>query len=149
MSLKSLIWFSIHNNRRNNLIARFARLCKNIHRASEHPGYDVKRSGERAVLARSVSGNAPTLFDVGANVGDWTDMAQKIFTKARIHCFELNPKTAEILARRFSGIPDVHVHPFGLAAKPGQVEFYAYADEASILSSLRVPLHSHVPHTKE
>ena len=76
-------------------------------------------------------------------------MAQNEFPNATIHSFELNPKTATTLTGRFSGNSQVHVHPFGLASKSGEVDFYAYSGEASVLSGLRVPLHSDVPHTKE
>ena len=149
MNLKSRIWFAIHTHRRNRLVARLARLCKNVHRASEHPGYDVQSNGERAVLAHSVATGKPMLFDVGANIGDWTDMALGVYPQATIHSFELNPKVATPLARRFAGRGEIHVHPFGLAAAEAEVEFFAYSGEASVLSGLRAPLHSHVPHTRE
>ena len=147
--LKSAVWFWIHRHRRNRAVARFALLCKNIHRASEHPLYDVNNNGERDVLARAVNGDAPVLFDVGANVGDWSAMAREIYPRAAIHAFKLNPKTAVLLARRFSNISSVHVHSFGLAASSGEVNFFAYPGESSVLSGLRVPLHSHVPHSIE
>jgi FkbM family methyltransferase len=50
------------------------------------------------------------------------------------------------LANRHGNTPGVCIHPFGLAASEGTVPFYAYSREASELTSLRVPLHSHVPH---
>ena len=143
-AIKSRVWFFIHDHRRNRLVARVARLCKNIHRASEHPGYDVETNGEKAVLSRAVSGEAPILFDVGANLGDWTATAKNVFPKATVHSFELNPITAESLASRFAGDASVHVHKFGVAATRGQMNFYAYPGEASVLSGLRVPYHSHV-----
>ena len=146
MNVKSSIWSWIHRHRRNRLVARVARLCKNIHRASDHPGYEVTGNGERDVLARSVRGAAPVLFDVGANVGDWTEMARGVFPAAAIHAFELNPTTAARLAQRFANVSGVRVQPFGLAAAAGEVNFFAYEGEASVLSGLRVPLHSHVPH---
>lgn len=149
MNLKTRIWFAIHTHRRNRLVARFARLCKNIHRASEHPGDDIASNGEKFVLAHAVSAEKPVLFDVGANVGNWTDMAKNLFPRATIHAFELNPKIALTLTDRFSGIKNIHIHPFGLAAAAGKVDFFAYPGEASVLSGLRAPLHSHVPHTRE
>jgi FkbM family methyltransferase len=144
--IKSAVWFWIHRHRRNRAVARFVRLCKNIHRASEHPGYDADTDGERDVLARTVSGDSPVLFDVGANLGDWSKMALESFPKATIHAFELNPKLVGPLVQRFSNVPLLRVHSFGLAASAGEVDFFAYAGDSTGLSSLRVPLHSHVPH---
>jgi FkbM family methyltransferase len=144
--IKSAVWFWIHRHRRNRAVARFVRLCKNIHRASEHPGHDINRDGERDLLERTVKRNAPVLFDVGANAGDWSAMALKRFPNATIHAFELNPKMIPPLQARFANTPAVRVHPFGLAASSGDVDFFCYPGEASVLSSLRVPSHSHVPH---
>jgi FkbM family methyltransferase len=145
-SLKSRVWFFIHNHRRNRVVARFARLCKNLHRASEHPGYDVETNGEQAVLARTVHTNSPVLFDVGANLGDWSAMAKRVCPTATIHAFELNPVTAVPLTKRFSEDHSICVHDFGLAKSSGRTNFYSYSGEASVLSGLRVPFHSHVPH---
>ena len=144
MGLKLSVWRWIHRHRRQPLVARLARLCKNIHRASEHPGYDVMRNGERDALARTMPTAAPVLFDVGANVGDWSAMALGVCPTAIIHAFEINPPTAALLAARYSTDCRVTVHPFGLAASSGSAELFAYAGEASVLSSLRVALHSHV-----
>jgi FkbM family methyltransferase len=130
-------------------VARFARLCKNIHRASEHAGYDFMENGERDMLARAVEADAPVFFDVGANLGDWSALALELFPKATIHAFELNPKLVGPLVQRFCNVPLVRVHSFGLAASPGEVDFFAYAGDSTGLSSLRVPLHSHVPHQIE
>ncbi|MBI5799527.1 MAG: FkbM family methyltransferase [Verrucomicrobia bacterium] len=146
MKIKESIWFFIHHHRRNRAVARLARLCKNIHRASEHPTYDIARNGESAVLARVVSGAAPVLFDVGANVGDWTVMARGHFPRARVHAFELNPATATQLTTRLGGQEGVEIHAHGLGATTGEVSFFAYSGEQSVLSGMRAPLHSRVPH---
>ncbi|MEN9572635.1 MAG: hypothetical protein RL514_490 [Verrucomicrobiota bacterium] len=146
MTIKETLWFFIHHHRRNRAVARFARLCKNIHRASEHPTYDIARNGERAALARVVTGPAPVLFDVGANVGDWTVMARELFPAARVHAFELNPVTATQLTARLGGQAGLEIHAHGLGATSGEVNFFAYSGEQSVLSGMRAPLHSRVPH---
>jgi FkbM family methyltransferase len=147
--LKSRVWRFVQLHRRNPLVARISRLCKNIHRASEHPGFDVANNGEQAVLTRVVQSRDAVLFDVGANVGDWTAMARAVHPEAVIHAFELNPPTAQRLSARFTGASGIHIHSFGLAESSGEVDFFSYQDEASVLSGLRTPLHSHVPHTVE
>ena len=149
MRIKEAIWFFIHHHRRNRAVARFARLCKNIHRASEHPTYDITRNGESAVFARVVEGSTPLLFDVGANVGDWSVMARERFPQATIHAFELNPATATQLTARLGGQPGMEIHAHGLGATTGEVMFFAYSGEQSVLSGMRAPLHSSVPHRVE
>jgi FkbM family methyltransferase len=147
--IKSAVWFWIHRHRRNRVVARFARLCKNIHRASEHPGYDVNTDGERDLLRHAVSSPAPVLFDVGANVGDWSTMAREVIPSASIHAFELSPRTADLLTQRMEHVPGIRVHAFGLADKSGERNFFSYSGDSNVLSGLRAPIHSHVPHQIE
>lgn len=147
--IKSAVWFWIHHHRRNRLVARFARLCKNIHRAWEHPGYDVHTDGERGLLVQAKLVGMPVIFDVGANVGDWSALAHELYPQAAIHAFELSPKTAVLLQQRLVGKSAIEIHPFGLADQAGEVNFFSYEGEANVLSGLRAPLHSHVPHQIE
>jgi FkbM family methyltransferase len=144
---KDKAWFFLHLHRRNRIIARFGRLCKNIHRATEHPTHDTLVNGEKAAVMRLAGGVEPVIFDVGANIGDWSAMTLALFPKATLHAFELSPVTAEPLTARFASADNVHVHPFGLADRTATVDFYAYSGSASILSSIRTPLYQHVPHT--
>lgn len=147
--IKSTVWFWIHRHRRNRAVARFARLCQNIHRASEHPGYDVNTDGERDLLRRAVSGAAPVIFDVGANVGDWTLMARAEHPGAAIHAFELSPRTADLLLQRVGKMPGIRVHAYGLAERSGEMDFFSYSGESNILSGLRAAIHTHAPHQIE
>ena len=147
ITLKRKVWFFLHLHRRNPVIARLARLCKNIHRATEHPTHEQEVNGEMQGLAHIVSETEPILFDVGANIGAWTAMALTLYPRAIIHAFELQSVTAEKLTARFAHLSNVQVHPFGLSNQNALVDFYAYAGEASELSSLRSAVWSHVPHT--
>ena len=81
---KSKVWFFLHLHRRNPLIARLARLCKNIHRATEHPTHDSLVNGEQVAVMRLAGAGAPVIFDVGANIGDWTAMTLALFPGATL-----------------------------------------------------------------
>jgi len=149
MNIRTRMWFAIHNNRRKTLVAQFVRLCKNIHRASEHGGYNVFVNGERSLLAATCRDlPSPVLFDVGANVGEWSRMAHMLLPSAQIHAFELNPALIQTLSNNLAYAPQVKIHPYGLASYSGTTDFYCYEGEASVLSGLRTALHNHVPHTK-
>lgn len=147
--IKSAVWFWIHRHRRNPAVARFARLCKNIHRASEHPGYDVNTDGERDLLRHAGLAADAVIFDVGANVGDWSLMAREMAPQATIHAFELSPKTAVLLTERLGRAPGIRIHAYGLADKSGEMDFFSYSGEANVLSGLRSPIHNHAPHQIE
>jgi len=145
--IKKKAWFFLHRHRRHPAVARVAGFCKNIHRATEHPTFDLLINGEQAALRRLAGSEQPVIFDVGANRGDWAAMALALFPKATLHAFELSPAIAETLAARFTSFANVSVHPFGLADRTDLVDFYSFSGAASELSTIRTPLYHHVPHT--
>ena len=83
-------------------------------------------NGEHRVLAIVGAEPARTVFDVGANVGEWTASALESFPSAQIHAFELVPDTAEELARRFRAEPRVVVNACGLDAEAAQIQVTYY-----------------------
>jgi FkbM family methyltransferase len=148
MNIKSRCWFALHNNRRHPIIARLARLCKNIHRATEHPTYDINLNGEAFVLARTLQAiKFPVVFDVGANIGNYAIMLNSLAPNATIHSFELDPNTAAALRKNCEGLESVFVHSYGLGRETGPVEFFSYQGEASELSSIRTAIHNHVSYS--
>jgi FkbM family methyltransferase len=64
-----------------------------------------------------------TAFDVGANIGEWSEAAVNEAAKAGkaidIHAFEPVPATFETLARRLSGAPQVRRVAMALSNAPG------------------------------
>lgn len=121
---KLRIGLVIHRHRRNPLVRRLARLCKNIYRASEHPTYDIQVNGERDFLLRTVAKKNPVLFDVGCNVGEWTDMALALFPAATVHSFELSPEVIAQLEVKFKNSPQVILHRYGLGTESKEVDFF-------------------------
>lgn len=94
-----------------------------LHRAFENAGYDSSLNGEELVLSRLSKGGIrlETLFDVGANHGDWTETALKWFPKAQVHAFELIAETAKSLKSRYAGKDNVTVNDIGLSDRDGSV----------------------------
>jgi FkbM family methyltransferase len=58
---------------------------------------DFATNGEAYLINSLKSFNINCIFDVGANVGEWSFMAYKEFPNASIHAFELSRSTYEIL----------------------------------------------------
>lgn len=114
---------------------------------------DMRVNGEaelqRAVLADPAHRGCLVVFDVGANVGDWTlsllrqrDVAN--ITRLQIHAFEPVPMTREVLTRRLaeSGLSsDVSVVPLALSDSEGSIELYA-TGTAGVNSLHKDPGHS-------
>lgn len=91
-----------------------------LHRGYENLNYDFAANGERWVLERLAQvGGISVVFDVGANVGDWTRLACEFFPDATIHSFEIVPETHTRLAANLAGRSHVHVHDVGLSDHHG------------------------------
>ncbi len=80
-------------------------------------------NGEHFVLrvAADYFTGVPVIFDVGANVGEWTELALDTCGDAIIHAFELVPDTFAALKDRVADNPRVHLNEFGLADHVGVV----------------------------
>lgn len=119
------------------LVARACRGFLTAYDRAPSP-YDLDTNGEALVVERLV-GPTSTVFDVGANIGDWTAMA--VARGARVHSFEISPPTARHLADRFQAHPSVSVNDIGLADRDGAIELLHYPDEPRL--STTVPGYPH------
>ncbi|MDH5300719.1 MAG: FkbM family methyltransferase [Gammaproteobacteria bacterium] len=92
-------------------------------------GMIASSSGERTVINRCISkGN--TVFDIGANVGDWTKLAISHASDLNIHLFEASPPTYQELLENTKGLSNVRlsVNNIGLGSCEKKAIFYHYAD---------------------
>jgi FkbM family methyltransferase len=86
--------------------------------------YNPHTNGEYWLLSRLRRFNPATIFDVGANRGEWSEHCAKVFPSAKIHSFEIVPQTAERLRARINGNPNVVVNQFGLSDVNGESSVY-------------------------
>lgn len=147
--LKKKAWFWIHLNRRKPLVAKLARFCKNIHRASEHGTYNVQVNGEMGILATVAPNADAVLFDVGANVGEWTEMALLVSPQARVEVFDMNDALIPSLQAKFQSHRKVFINNLGLGEDNREMTYYSYEGDNSVMSSLVTPLLSHVAHIEK
>lgn len=76
-----------------------------------------EESGESLVI-RNLVRSAKVVFDIGANVGDWTAEVTSINLGVRVHCFEPGRAAYQRLAMRH--FPDtVHLNRAGVGAEEG------------------------------
>ncbi|MFY7928067.1 MAG: FkbM family methyltransferase [Oligoflexus sp.] len=97
-----------------------------LYKGVENYSYNSRLNGERFVLSRLNLGSK-VVFDVGANRGNWAKQVIELHPKAEVHCFELVPKTFEMLSRSLIA-PQVKLNNFGLADKSAWVEFFEGRD---------------------
>lgn len=88
-----------------------------------------------------------TIFDVGANVGEYSLLLNKIFPLAKIYAFEPSPVTCETLKNKTTSINNIYSFCTGLGAAPSKMEIFTYkndktSEHASIIKDVMVTLHN-------
>ncbi|VEP13373.1 conserved hypothetical protein [Hyella patelloides LEGE 07179] len=76
-----------------------------------------------------VTGTNPTIFDVGANVGDYTNFCHKVLPNSLIVAFEPNPIVFHLLEKRFHR-ENIVTNMKGLSSSPGLIKFYDKKDDS-------------------
>jgi FkbM family methyltransferase len=94
---------------------------------------DMLTNGELSFLHETLS-HAKIVFDIGANVGDWTRFALQHNPTAEYHCFEPNRNAFKKLSDQ-SFPANVYLNNSGMGASEGHLPFYIYG-EGSVLNSL-------------
>lgn len=75
-----------------------------------------------------------TVFDIGANTGQWTAPALKINPTVKIHCFEPCKNTfEELLSQRFPA--NVICNNFGMSSRSGEAKIFVF-DKCTAMNSL-------------
>lgn len=91
-----------------------------------------------------------TIFDVGANRGQFGLAAAQVYPQAEIHCYEPLPQPYKELVKAFRSNPRVHCHPLALANRKGKDRIRVASQDQS--SSL-LPMHDNhrraYPHIQE
>jgi FkbM family methyltransferase len=98
--------------------------------------YDVEVNGEAALLRRLKPFRPKMLFDLGANIGDWSLAALEALPDAEVHAFEIAPAMAEKLKRNLADYAGrARVIAKGMGTKAGEVKLY-FAPESTTASSM-------------
>lgn len=92
--------------------------------------YKLDKNGEAFLLTHLHLNSGDVLFDVGANIGEWSDKALQIKHDCLIHTFELSPKTFETLESKFRTNECVKLNNVGLSNKKAVVTFKDYGKDS-------------------
>jgi FkbM family methyltransferase len=112
--------------------------------AYENVGAELTEHGELELIRRLVPFGLKTVFDVGANVGDWSTAALERWPSASVHAFEVAPQTFGLLstALRDRHLQDrVVLNPCGLAEHSGRQSMYYFPDRSDLTCDR--PRHEH------
>jgi len=107
-------------------------LAKKYIKRYEGFSYDASKNGERHLLDILSREDINVVFDVGANIGDWSKDALDRFPQARIHSFELSNSTFVTLRDNLSGESRIVLNNCGLSNEQGQVTYKDYGENSGV-----------------
>jgi FkbM family methyltransferase len=112
---------------------------------------DSVSSGEDFFISKVLKAAVPTkaavLFDVGANIGEYSEKLASNIPHAQIFAFEPNPASFRRLVDRFSIDRSITAVNVGLGAAPGELDLYDYsADGGSAHASLHADVMRSIHH---
>lgn len=116
---------------RSTVIHRLCRRYVNYYNGDNN--CDIRSNGEWRWM-KEVIPECTTVFDVGANIGDWTDMALHFNRLLTVHCFEPCSTTFDQLQKRNFG-QGVILNQSALGDHSGEAPIHIF-DECSGTNSL-------------
>lgn len=94
--------------------------------AYNEKNWNFRTNGElhllRAVADECRDAPTSTVFDVGANTGEYARLAVETVRNATVHCFEIVPGTRDTLRTRLGVLPRCIVAPHGLSDQTGTLQ---------------------------
>jgi FkbM family methyltransferase len=88
-----------------------------------------------AAIKRRYAEQAFVLFDVGANLGDYTDtMMSPAKTGHTAHLFEPQPTCVATLTKRFTNNAGIIINPFALSDQTGTAILYSDREQSPVAS---------------
>jgi len=116
------------------IVKPFAGLGRNINRFYENRNHDPMSNGEATILKKLGSVSPTTIFDVGANVGDYSLLVRKYCPEAKIYCFEPVSSTVNELREKLRNLNDVTIVNKGLSDVSNKISINIY--EHSVHASI-------------
>lgn len=126
MNFKKKLFSWITHQKNNSIGVVLGRITKTISHALENKNNDNNLSGEYRIW--EVLKNQPihTIFDVGANVGEWSKYIAGKLPDAEIHTFEPVEETCKRLKGNTISLPTLKVNNFALSDKKEEIQFNYY-----------------------
>ena len=137
---KKKIHLFISDRRSSPLFRWLFTLAKKYIKIYENRNNDHLTNGELRVITILSKHSPKLVFDVGANVGDWSVLAENSFPNASIHSFEPMPAIFEKLSKNMATHQRVNINNFGLAEKLQKVEFNFFPDRTIFTSMYDIEL---------
>lgn len=129
----------IARNRRSRITTRLARLCHRYLAWYGNFNYEFTSNGEEFVLEVLARFDPHVIFDVGANIGNWTLVARRHCPTARLFCFEIAPPTFGTLEANVANLNDVHCENVGLSDTEDTIAIRHYHAAPALTTAMAYP----------
>ena len=100
--------------------------------------WDMQNNGELRVLECLEVVNPATIFDVGANVGDWSLLVSNLYPKCEIHSFEIIPSTFSTLVQKTENNSNIITNNIGLSDRAGKITMNLSQIDSSVATACRI-----------
>ncbi len=146
--MKKTLYRFITKNK-DTFLGNFLRSAsKTIIDALENKDNNHLTNGEFWLISVLKDSDVKTVFDVGANVGLWTNQFKKNHPTSRIYSFEPVPETFEILDSKTQNLNDVNLFNLALSDSNDPLEFNFYPNNSYFSSIYDHPLTEQKPEKK-
>lgn len=118
-------------NPKNPVAREIARAARRYLKRFNGFSYDFDEGGEKKLLQSLQPLDLKVVFDVGANVGEWSEKASGFFPMAVFHTFEISEANFGVLERKLTGNTFVH-NRLGLSNQEGSIAYKDYGDGSGL-----------------
>ena len=125
-------------------------LAKKYIKIYEGFSYDFEKNGEKRIIELLSTESFNVVFDVGANVGNWTKIALETFSEATVHSFELSEETFKTLTRNVVA-KRAKLNNLGLSNQTGEITYKDYGANSGVNTILTdANFHDHrIPYSEK
>ncbi len=108
---KKILKRTFKRNTHNAFFSALAGFGRSMNRFYENRNHDVYSNGEATLIKKISKINPKTIFDVGANIGSYSLIANEHLKNATIYSFEPVPSTFELLKKNTEHISENTIIP--------------------------------------
>lgn len=115
---------------RSSTLSRVAKKIVDYHRNENN--CEITTNGEFDFIQKNKN-NFKVIFDVGANVGEWTAIVSELIPEAKVYSFEPSIETFKVLSKQTFNT-NVNLHNIGLGERNESVNFFIYDNDSTLNS---------------
>ena len=96
----------------------------------EEFSYNIKKNGELNLINNLSKLNFKIIFDVGANLGEWTKITSDKLQNSYFHLFEISETSFAVLNDNFPRNENINLNNLGLYNEEKEIEFSFFVKES-------------------